>query len=95
MDRKSSHFMFLIKILMDLYTIKHYDYDKNIFVVILYKFFTAEMLERHVNYCFRCSHLEVFCRKGVLRNFAKFTGNHLRQTLFLRPATLLKNGAKR
>ena len=35
-------------------------------------------------------------RKGVLRNFAKFTGKHLCQSLFfnkaagLRPATLLK-----
>ena len=26
--------------------------------------------------------LEVFCRKGVLRNFAKFTGKHLCQSLF-------------
>ena len=25
---------------------------------------------------------EVFCRKGVLRNFAKFTGKHLCQSLF-------------
>ena len=25
---------------------------------------------------------EVFCKKGVLRNFAKFTGRHLCQTLF-------------
>ena len=39
---------------------------------------------------------EVFCRKGVLRNFAKFTGKHLCQSFFfnkvsgLRPATLLK-----
>ena len=31
---------------------------------------------------------EVFCKKGVLRNFVKFTGKHLRQSL--RPATLLK-----
>ena len=39
---------------------------------------------------------EVFCKKGVLRNFAKFKGKHLCQRLFfnkvagLRPATLLK-----
>ena len=39
---------------------------------------------------------EVFCRKGVLRNFAKFTGKYLCHSLFfnkvacLRPATLLK-----
>ena len=30
----------------------------------------------------RCSsHSEGFCKKGVLRNFAKFTGNHLCQSL--------------
>ena len=39
---------------------------------------------------------KVFCQKGVLRNFKKFTGKHLCQSLFfskvvsLRPATLLK-----
>ena len=39
---------------------------------------------------------KVFCRKGVLRNFAKFTGKHLCQSLFfnkvadLRSTTLLK-----
>ena len=44
----------------------------------------------------RSSRPQVFCEKGVLRNFAKFTGKHLRQSLFfnkvagLRPATLLK-----
>ena len=38
----------------------------------------------------------MFFKKGVLRNFAKFTGKHLYQSLFLnkvsglRPATLLK-----
>ena len=39
---------------------------------------------------------EVFCKKGVLRNFTKFTGKHLCQSLLFnkvagpRPATLLK-----
>ena len=39
---------------------------------------------------------KVFCEKGVLRNFTKFTGKHLCQSLFfdkvtgLRPVTLLK-----
>ena len=39
----------------------------------------------------------MFCKKGILRNFVKFTGKHLSQSLFfnkvagcLRPATLLK-----
>ena len=31
---------------------------------------------------FRCSHPDVLCEKGVLRNFAKFTGKHLCQSLF-------------
>ena len=40
--------------------------------------------------------VQVLCKKGALRNFAKFTGKHLCQSLFfnkvagLRPATLLK-----
>ena len=44
----------------------------------------------------RSSRPEVFCKNGVLRNFTKLTGKHLRQSLFfnkvvgLRPATLLK-----
>ena len=44
----------------------------------------------------RSSRPELFCKKGVLRNFTKFTGKHLCQGLFfnkvagLRPATLLK-----
>ena len=45
---------------------------------------------------YRSSSLEVFCKKGVLRNFIKFTGKQLCQSLFfnkiagLSPATLLK-----
>ena len=45
---------------------------------------------------FGSSHPEVFCKKGVLRNFTKFTGKHLCQSLFfnkvadLRSSTLLK-----
>ena len=30
----------------------------------------------------RSSHLDVFCKKGVLKNFAKFAGKHLCQSLF-------------
>ena len=44
---------------------------------------------------YRSSRPEVFCKKGVLENFAKFTGKHLCHSLFfkvagIRPATLLK-----
>ena len=45
-------------------------------------------------YMFRSSRRKVFCKIGVLRNFAKFTGKHLCQSLFFnkvsRPVTLLK-----
>ena len=45
---------------------------------------------------FRSRHQRCSAKKGALRNFAKFTGKHLRQCLFfnkvadLRPATLLR-----
>ena len=48
------------------------------------------------SYIYRSSRPEVFCKKGVLRNFTKFTGKRLCQNLFfskatgLKPATLLK-----
>ena len=44
----------------------------------------------------RNSREDVFCKKSVLKNFAKFTGKHVRLSLFfnkvasLLPATLLK-----
>ena len=47
-------------------------------------------------YAFRSSRPELFCKKGVLKDFTKFTGKHLCQSLFfnkvagLRPATLFK-----
>ena len=31
---------------------------------------------------FRSNHPQVFCKKGVLKNIAKFTGKHLCQSLF-------------
>ena len=44
----------------------------------------------------RSSRPDVFCKKGILSNFAKFTGKHLCHSLFfnkvadLRPATITK-----
>ena len=40
---------------------------------------------------FRSSRPEVFCKKGIFKNFAKFTGKHLCQSIFLKKvATLFK-----
>ena len=33
---------------------------------------------------------EGFCKKGVLRNYTKFTGKHLCQSLFFNKVSLLK-----
>ena len=38
-------------------------------------------------YCSRSSHRWCSGRNGVPRNFAKFTGKHLRQSLFLNKST--------
>ena len=44
----------------------------------------CELLEEYAVLCgnHRNSRPEVFCKKGVLRNFAKFAGKHLYQRLF-------------
>ena len=39
---------------------------------------------------FKSSRQEVFCKKSVLRNYAKFTGKHLWQSLFFNKASGLK-----
>ena len=39
---------------------------------------------------FRSSRPEVSCKKGVLRNFTKFTGKHLCQSLFFNKVTGLR-----
>ena len=38
---------------------------------------------------------EMFCKKGVLRNFAKYTGKHLCQSLFFDKVVGLQSTSKR
>ena len=40
---------------------------------------------------YKNSRPEVFCKKGVLRNFAKFTGKHLCQSLFFSKVASLQS----
>ena len=42
----------------------------------------------------RSSRPEVFCKKGVLRNLAKFTGKHLCQSLFFKKVAGLRSLAQ-
>ena len=55
------------------------EYDKNVFRTL-----REDFKARGIEYSLPLenSFPEVFCRKGVLRNFAKFTGKHLCQSLF-------------
>ena len=53
-------------------------------------------INHRVLFAYRSSRPELFCQKGVLKKFAKFTGKRLCHSLFfhkiagLRPATLFK-----
>ena len=68
-------------------------YTLDTFLEIFYHFSEKEI---NVTFSFRSSRSELFCKKGFLKNFAKFTGKHVCQSLFfnrvadLRPATLFK-----
>ena len=53
-----------------------YDFDGKIWIALL----SSRILTKKAS--FRSSRLEVFSKKGVLSNFAKFTGKHLCQSLF-------------
>ena len=58
--------------------------------------FDSQWSDHFIICSYRSSRPEVFCKKGVLKILAKFTGKHLCQSLFfnkvagLRPATLFK-----
>ena len=51
-------------------------------------FSTNHLTGFHMMPTFRSSRPEVFCEKGVLRNFAKFTGKNLCQSNFFKKETL-------
>ena len=55
--------------------------------------YSNQPLEKYKFFSFRSNHRRCSVRNGVLINFTKFTGKHLRLSLFfnkgLRPATLL------
>ena len=76
------------------------DRNGNINVFLIQNWFRTWRYNTRYHSMFRNSR-QVFCKKDVLRNFAKFTEKHLCQGLFLnkvtglrpatfRPATLLK-----
>ena len=54
------------------------------------KFLKLRLKKLSISIC-RSSHSEVFCKKGVLKNFAKFTGKHLCQSFFLNKVLIKYN----
>ena len=60
-------------------------------IALILQSVSLKLLEMSWIYCYAQKQSpEVSRKKGVLRNFTKFTGKHLCQSLFFRPATLLK-----
>ena len=62
----------------------------NSLIVTILIIFVHFIIQDSVKVRYRSSHPEVFCKKGVLRNFEKFTGKHLCQRLFFDKAGGLK-----
>ena len=80
-----------------IYTVFKLSSDLSLHVMAcLFGWFTGYKVNYLASCHYRSSGPEVFCRKVVIRNFAKFKGKHLCQSLpfnkvaGLRPATLLK-----
>ena len=49
----------------------------------IFRHFRIKLSNSSLEVLFRSSHPEVFCKKGILRSFTKFTGKHLCHSLFL------------
>ena len=61
----------------------NFSYPQYAYVVFRNRLQTSILIvseSERINY--RSSRLEVFCKKGVLKSFVKFTGKHLCQSLF-------------
>ena len=58
------------------------------FIFLFWEFYPVFYVKRrYIKGISRNSRPAVFCEKGVLRNFAKFTGKHLCQSLFFKTGT--------
>ena len=71
------HFCIIFCFVIAIYgcTPRHGNWLRNLFSV-------GKIIVLYSHVVCRSSHLEMFCEKGVLKNFAKFTGKHLCQGLF-------------
>ena len=58
-----------------------------IMILLLSQSENQNILQRCI---YRNSRSEVLCKKGVLENFSKLTGKHLRQSLFLTKVAVLR-----
>ena len=61
-------------------------------VGVTYLLLLLLLIYQQLFFCFTSSRPEVFCKKGVLRNFAKITGNQPCQSLFFKEVADLRPG---
>ena len=78
---------FAIEIKKCAFTAFKFPYHTNVTLQILHRNITLKyisyfLLSVEQMSCFRRSHQRCSVKKGVLRNFAKFTGKHLCQSVF-------------
>ena len=65
----------------------HFEHS-DLFILSTYIFLLAALIKKILS---RSSRPEVLSKKGVLRNFTKFTGKHLRQSLFFNKDFFIQN----
>ena len=92
--RKTPHLISLIGSEYVFYLIRSFQIQSAAIVIVLHAvvYVSGEFLKEMLIFTYRSSRLEVLCRKGVFRNFAKFTGKQSSESLVPepRPANLLK-----
>ena len=92
--RKTPHLISLIGSEYVFYLTRSFQIQSAAIVIVLHAvvYVSGEFLKEMLIFTYRSSQLEVLCRKGVFRNFAKFTGKQSPESLVPepRPATLLK-----
>ena len=62
-------------------------------LIIIKKIIRSNLSKTSAQINYRSSRPELFCKKGVLRNFPKFTGKHLCQRLFFNKVAGLRPNA--
>ena len=66
-----------------IFKVSRHFFQSNLFTYYLFPMNKCDIHFFYRNTLYRSSRPEVFCKKGVIRNFTKFTGKHLASVSFL------------